>query len=238
MARIAPDGYDVLVHMLSDSAGTHINAGTAGSTGNFTDYGSPVFGCSGLLGDAMYSPGYYLVNARNGTGGANDVLVTPNVSLSGWVFMRRSTNSAAEIFNKQYFLNGWSAPFLTFGFQTHSASDQCDLYITIGGVLQTVLRTPTTYPLPISRWFHLGGTWDGTTVKFYINGNLSTSANYSGTIDYGTVGNRGQWYVGGIPGTTVNADSPTIVQDVRIANIVRPQSYFQNIYYNGMFVNG
>ena len=80
MARVAPDANDVLVHMLNDSAGTHINAGTAGTAGDFTDYGSPVFGCQGLLGDAMYSPSAYLVNARNGTGGANDVLVTPNVS--------------------------------------------------------------------------------------------------------------------------------------------------------------
>lgn len=237
MTRVAPDANDVLVHFLNDTAGTHVNAGTAGAAGNFVDYGSPIFGCPGPLGDAMYSPSYYLVNARNGSGGANDTLVTPNISLSGWVFMRRGTNSAAEIFNKQYFLNGWSNPFLTFGFQTHSANDgECDLYITLNGTLQFI-RTPTSYVIPIGRWSHIGGTWDGSTLKFYINGNLAVSSPFSGVIDYGTSG-RGQWYVGGIPGTSTNADSPCIVQDIRVANIARPQSYFQNIYFNGLYVNG
>ncbi len=239
MARIEPDGNDVLVHFMNDTAGTHINAGTAGSAGNFTDYGSPIFGATGPLGDAIYIPSSYLVNARNGSGGANNVLVTPHVSLSGWVLMRRATNYAAEIFNKQYFLNGWSSPFLTFGFQTHSSNDgQCDLYITLNGTLQTQVRTPAAFPMPIGKWCHIGGTWDGTTVRFYVNGSLSASSNFAGTIDYGTAGNRGQWYVGGIPGSGTNQDSPVIVQDIRVANIARPQSYFANIYYNGVSVNG
>jgi hypothetical protein len=239
MVRILPDGNDVMVLRLDESGPTRSNLGTLGSAGDWTDFGSPISDAQGLLGDAMYIPSAYLVNARNGSGGANDALITPNVSLSGWIFMRRGTNYPAEIFNKQYFLNAWSNPFLTFGFQTHTTSDgQCDLYITIGGVLQSVLRTPASYPIPIGRWSHIGGTWNGSTSKFYINGTLVTSANYSGTIDYGTVGNRGQWYVGGIPGSSANQDSPIIVQDVRIANIERPQSYFANIYYNGAFVNG
>jgi hypothetical protein len=239
MARVPPDANDVMVLMLNEAGPTRNNTGTLGSDANWTDYGVPVSGVQGLLGDAMYMPSSYLVNARNGSGGANDVLVTPTISLSGWVFMRRGTNYPAELFNKQYFLNGWSTPYLAFGFQTHTTSDgQCDLYITLNGTLQTQLRTPASYVIPIGRWTHIGGTWDGTTLRFYINGTLATSANYSGTISYGTAGNRGQWYVGGIPGVTTNQDPPIIVQDIRVANIVRPQSYFKDIYYNGMFVNG
>lgn len=241
MSRIEPDANDVLVIQLNESAGAtkHANTGTAGSSGDFTVYGSPISGVSGPLGNSIYIPSAYLVNARNGSGGGNDVLVTPNISLSGWVFVRRATNYPAEIFNKQYFLNGWSNPFLTFGFQTHSTSNgQCDLYITLNGTLQAAVRTPTSHVLPVGRWCHIGGTWDGSTVRFYINGTLSVSANFSGTIDYGTAGNRGQWYVGGIPGTTTNQDGPIIVQDIRVANIARPQSYFQDVYYNGMFTNG
>lgn len=237
MVRIAPDANDVLVHFLNDAAGTHVNAGTAGTSGNFVDYGSPIFGATGLLGDAMYSPSAYLVNARNGSGGANDTLITPNISLSGWILMRRGTTYPAEIFNKQYFLNGWSNPFLTFGFQTHTTNDgECDLYITLNGTLQFV-RTPASYVIPIGKWSHIGGTWDGATLKFYINGSLAISSPFSGVIDYGTSG-RGQWYVGGIPGTSTNQDPPIIVQDIRVANVARPQSYFANIYHAGVFSNG
>lgn len=239
MVRVAPDANDVLVLMLDESTSTKTNAGTAGASGNWTDYGSPISNCQGLLGGAMYIPSAYLVNSRNGCGGANDVLVTPSLSLSGWVFTRRWMNYPGELFNKQYFLNGWTNPFLTFGFQSNSNTDgQCDLYITLGGVLQSVVRAPTAFPLAQGKWNHIGGTWDGSTVRFYINGTLVQTGSFSGTIDYGTLGNRGQWYVGGIPGTTTNQDGCIIVQDIRVANVVRPQSYFANIYYNGMFVNG
>lgn len=246
MSRVLPDANDVLVYQLDEAGPTRINYGTAGASANWTDFGSPRSNCAGPMGfDAMYIPSAYLVNARNGSGGANDVVFSPNISLSGWINMRRYTNYSAEVFNKQYFANGWSTPFLTFGFQTVSSSDgQCDLYITTttgaqgAGTLQTQLRTPTPFVIPRGIWSHIGGTWDGTTMRFYLNGNLITSANYTGTIDFNTLGGRGQWYVGGIPGTTTNADSPIIVQDIRVANVVRPQSYFANIYYTGMFVNG
>lgn len=237
MARVLPDGNDVMVLQLNETGPTRVNTGTLGSSADWADYGLPISEAQGLLGDALYIPSTYLVNARNGTGGANDVIIAPNVSISGWILMRRATNYPAEIFNKQYFLDGWSSPFITFGFQTHSSNDgQCDLYVTTGGTLQ-LLRTPTSYTVPIGKWCHIGGTWDGTTLRFYINGSLATSANFTGSIDYGS-GASGKWYTGGIPGTGVNQDPPIIVQDIRVANVARPQSYFANIYYNGIFVNG
>jgi hypothetical protein len=239
MVRVLPDANDVLVFQLNESGPTRLNAGTAGAAGNWTDHGQPISNVQGLLGDAMYIPGTNLTSSADGSGGANDVLITPNISLSGWVFVRRYSSSYGELFNKQYFLNGWSAPYLTFGFQMVNSNDgQTDLYITIGGVLQTQLRTPISYVLPVGKWCHIGGTWNGTTMKFYLNGNLITSTNYTGAIDYGTVGNRGQWYVGNIPGGAANAAASAIVQDIRVANIERPQSYFANIFYQGMFVNG
>jgi hypothetical protein len=235
MPRIAPDGYDVLVLPLNDGPGTHVNYGAAGTGGNWTDYGSPISGAQGLLGDAIYIPGSILISSvRNGAGGANDVTASPNTSLSGWVFMRKYPSVAGEIFNKQYAANSWSPPYLTFGFQMHTTLDgQVDLYITIGGALQTVLRTPAGYILPVGRWSHIGGTWNGTTMKMYINGSLVTSSTPVGVIDFGTFGSRGKWYTGGIPGTSVNAESSIIVQDIRVANIERSQSYFADIYYNG-----
>lgn len=137
------------------------------------------------------------------------------------------------MFNKQYFANGWSNPFLTFGFQLDNTNDgRCQAYCTINGTLRSV-QTPVAYPIPVGRWSHIGSTWDGTTLTFYLNGILvaSTSA-FPGSIDYGS-SNRGQWYVGGIPGSTTNQEAPAIVQDIRLANVARPQSYFANIYYNG-----
>lgn len=245
MARVAPDANDVLVYLLNDGPTTFANTGTAGSSANWTLNGSATSGALGLYGQALYVAGTIVSSSADGAGGANNVVVTPVVSLSGWVFIKRYPSGFAELFNKQYFLNGWSTPFLTFGFQMVNSGDgQCDVYVatTAGaqgaGTLQAAVRTPTPYVLPLSRWTHIGGTWDGSNIKFYVNGALVASAVYSGTIDYNVLGNRGQWYVGAIPGTGTNQTGSAIFQDIRVANVVRPQSYFQNIYYQGMFVNG
>lgn len=247
MARVAPDGYDVFVLFFNDAAGTHTNTGTAGSLGNFVDYGSPVSGATGLYGDALYIPSAYLTSNHEGSGGANDILVTPTISMSGWVYVRRQTNFFAECWNKQYFLSGWSSPFLTFGMQMDSGNDGgWTWYITTGspgaGTLKSMSIANNTSNramlMTSGRWYHLGGTWDGTTLTLYLNGVLiGTSVPGGGAIDYGTAA-RGQWYTGSIPGSSTNQGGPFIIQDLRIANIVRPASYFANIWYKGMFVNG
>lgn len=242
MVRIAPDANDVLVYLLNDGPGSHANTGTAGASANWLEYGSPISGAQGLFGNALYVAGTPVTSNVDGAGGANDVLVTPNISLSGWVFIKRYSSSPLELFNKQYRVNAWSSPFLTFGFQmTNSSDGRCDLYVTLGsqgsGSLQSV-NSGTAYIIQQGRWSHIGGTWDGSTLRFYINGSLAASSAFSGTIDYNTLGSRGEWYCGGIPGTGVNQTGCAIFQDIRVANVVRPQSYFANIFFNGIFVNG
>jgi hypothetical protein len=240
MARVAPDGYDVLVYLLNDGPGTHVNTGTAGASANLTEYGTPISGAQGLFGNAMYIAGTPVTSSIDGAGGANNVTTGNAISLSGWVFLKRYSSNPLDLFYKQYFLNAWSNPFLTFGFQMVNSNDgQCDLYITQGnGVLQTQLRTPTAYILPLGKWIHLGGTFDGSTMKFYVNGNLITSGSYVGNIDFNSNSARGGWLIGGIEGSSTNQTACAIFQDIRMANVVRPQSYFANIYFNGIYANG
>lgn len=244
MPRIAPDSNDILVYTLHNGVGNYSypNAGTAGSNGNITSYGGVQNTGMGLLNmdktistgfNCPYIPGSYIsTNSHNGIGGGNEVIASSSVSLSGWIFLRRYTNFFAELFNKQYFVNGWSNPFLALGFQLDNSNNgSIQAYATISGTLRSI-QNPSMYPVPLGRWVHLGETWDGTTLRMYINGQLVASNTFSGTIDFGST-NRGQWYLGGIPGSTTIQEAPAYVQDIRFANIARPQSYFANIYYNG-----
>ena len=206
MVRVAPDGYDILVIGFNDGPTTYANTGTATSS-NWNEYGVPVAKVPGLIPvdgyfNSMYIPGTHISNVRNGAGGAVDIVPSQPISLSGWVFLRRPTNFFAEVFNKQYFANAWSSPFLSFGFQMQNTNDgSLELYATINGSLQVIRSNVNFFYLPIGRWAHIGGTYDGTTLRMYINGSLANSGNFSGTLSYAASGSRGQWYTGGIPGT-------------------------------------
>lgn len=233
MPRIPPDNNDVIVHFLNDSGPNHVNLGSGGALAPFNDYGNPISGVPGLIGSAYYLPGQAISPNHDGTGGGPDLLPTPEVSVSGWIFIKRYQGITGEIFHKQYFENGWSNPFTSIGIQLSSSNDgRWVVYVTTAGVLRS-LSISFNYILPQSRWIHVGVTWDGTNLRAYLNGTLvGSSVPGGGDIDYGSIP-RGLWYIGSVPGSsTVNGPS-MLVQDMRVANIARPQSYFANIYYNG-----
>jgi outer membrane protein assembly factor BamB len=53
------------------------------------------------------------------------------------------------------------------------------LYGTTGGWRNLDLSDP----LATGAWYYLAGTWDGTTMRFYINGNLEDTLGFTGNID-------------------------------------------------------
>ncbi len=62
--------------------------------------------------------------------------------------------------------------------------DKDNLHFTIGtGATWEQIEVASSNILP-NNWSHLLGTYDGSSLKFYINGNLVGSREYSGQIDY------------------------------------------------------
>ena len=82
---------------------------------------------------------------------------------------------------------------------------------TINGTLREVTSTTATVN---GTWYYITGTYDGTTLKIYTNGNLEASATYAGTInDYASNGYIARWI-----NTTVNLDGK--LDEVRQSNVV------------------
>ena len=77
------------------------------------------------------------------------------------------------------------------------------------------------------RWYFIAGTYDGSTIKVYLNGVLDGSASYSKPLRYGT---STHLYLGG-DGQNNNKYFDGLIQNARISNTVRnsfPYAVFAN----------
>jgi hypothetical protein len=79
-------------------------------------------------------------------------------------------------------------------------------------------------PLPLKQWAYVCGSFDGTTIKLYLDGELVASANYSGgygspTYDLG---------IGNAAADSHNVPFHGIIDEVRISRIVRSDAEIAN----------
>jgi hypothetical protein len=92
------------------------------------------------------------------------------------------------------------------------------------GVLLTSSAEPLAYgtaQLTTNTWTHLAMTYDGTTVKMYVNGTLATSTTQNGTITTST----NALQIGG--DTTYGQYFKGLIDEVRVYNIALTQAQIQ-----------
>jgi murein DD-endopeptidase MepM/ murein hydrolase activator NlpD len=71
--------------------------------------------------------------------------------------------------------------------------------------------------LQTNKWYHVAGTYDGSTIRVYINGTLDSSASYNTPLRYGS---STALYLGW-NGRDTSAHFPGHIQNVRVSNIAR-----------------
>jgi hypothetical protein len=88
----------------------------------------------------------------------------------------------------------------------------------------------TTDTVSANQWYHLAGTYDGTTLKTYINGELKATTTDAGTISTTTdilrIGSRTDgWESGFVKG---------YIDDVVIFNRAATVAELKEVYYSGL----
>jgi hypothetical protein len=249
--RIAPDDNDIVVWRLDEAGAPFVNSSTSPSapshaisdlstlSGTILLQQPSLFAASGANSCIMFT-GANSSSPRNFISGANSVMPQAPVSFSCWVYLRayNTTGFTQHLWVKQTNTGNWSSTFASVELQNRTyagQSQQWDLFVlpTSGGT--PLVSAESTVPL--HAWTHTAVTWDGTTQIAYINGNVVATATSTGPINYGST--PGPWFFGAIPSGSGNPEEPVVsICDFRIANIVRPQSYFQNIYRNGVLSPG
>lgn len=252
--RIEPDNNDIVVWRLDEATAPFVNSSTSGSAPShavsdlntlsgtvFTQQPTP-FSASGpgtgiqLLGNNSSSP-------RNFIGGANDFLPQPPITISFWYYQRTydSTGFTQHGLDKQTTTGVWSGVtfnsiFVAQNRRYVSLASQFDFgFVTNSSGAGGNAIAVQDVTVPLNTWSYIGVTYDGTTLLSYINGNNVGSATASPTGNIYYSGTPGPWFIGAIPSGSGNPEEGQFgMCDVRVANVVRNQAYFQNIYQNAI----
>ncbi len=228
--RYPIDSNDVLVWTL-DEASSFANSGSATGISNLSILGTVNTQRLGLFGNCAEFPSLIGQNSIHGASTYGSAIGN-NITISCWFNPENVSGSGSST---QYFVfkgynTAWSGAFgLGIGISFNNNTIGYDL--PIGGT--DVGQNLTGPKLANGVWYHVGMTYDGSFVKIYLNGDLVFSTAQTGNIDWGL--NNQDWAIGNnhIPAT---ANRPFVgkIDDVRIANIARPASYFQSVYQLGI----
>lgn len=242
--RVEPDNNDIVVWKLDDASAPFINSSTSTSAPSHIVSDLATLSGSGVGAPKLQQPSPFAPYGNNSavlfTGdnassprnyilGATGVEPQPPVTFSCWLYLRVYANGFTQhYFAKQHTANTWSGVFAQVELQNRTYAGQSnafDLFVvpTSGGAI--VLDAANSIPLNI--WCHVGLVYDGSFVYGYLNGDLVGQATATGSINYG---NHGPWFFGGPLGSGSVEEGAYSICDFRIANVARPQSYFQNIY--------
>jgi hypothetical protein len=258
--RIAPDNNDIVVWRLDEAAAPFVNSSTSssspGSSANLTVLsGSPLlqqpspFAASGTNSSVQFT-GNDSGSPRNTINGAVTFLPQPPLTVSMWVMIRNydTTGFTQHGLAKQTTLNTWSGTsFSSINLAQNERYNGSGIANTSKFDFSVVTSSSNTggnansvpdQTITLYQWHHVGLTYDGTTVLGYINGNNISTATASPTGNIFYAGSPGPWFIGAIPTASGNPEESNMsFCDIRFANVIRPQSYFQNIYTNGALNN-
>ena len=227
--RTLIDSSDALVYdMVSATTGSLPNSGSAAG-GDLTGTGTPLIK-TGLLSTCIDTGA---ISAKNLYSGAAGVAESSSISVSMWV-KPKSVGSLTRWFTKEYRNdNTWSAPFWSITIESSSATNLL-VGVTVGGTNYS--RTISNFNHGLGSWHHVGLTYDPSTGDLYAYHDGQqwgpTNVPGGGVIDYGT---SGTWVVGGVRTTGAPAEHAAAqFEDVRIANVVRPASWFEDVWRRGL----
>lgn len=259
MPRLTPDIFDQLVWPLTETSGPYRNVGQTSPNDSSTDLtvtntvirtGTGLFDgyCAQFPSTSNFPVGSSAT--RNYAAGAKNILIAPPITVSCWVYLRNYTTAQVQnIVGKEYrdsdLTSSWATPFYAISIDVLTSNGGGDWFISVATSASTrVTQTITDYPIPQGVWSHIGVTHDGTAIRAFLNGcqcvyysgSTQLDSTASGTISYSDGSNGfGHWKVGAITntGSTTKQEPIALIQDVRVANVARPLSYFKRVYAAG-----
>lgn len=147
-------------------------------------------------------------------------------SISCWIKIRTFTDTGT-IIQKKYANDGaWAAPFISVGMEVNGATGLITGYVSVAGVIH---GCGSITLIPVNVWTLVACTYDGSNLRFYVNGVLTNTVAQTGAIDWGS---HGVWQVGE-NSYQVTAD-PKVLDGLflnpRAETVVRTAAYYLSVY--------
>jgi hypothetical protein len=158
-------------------ASYNFNAGTgttlvdrSGNNNNGTLKNGPIWTISGKYGSALAFDG---VNDKVVVPDSNSLDLTTKLTLEAWVYPTGAMSSWDTILMKEQ-----PPSNLLYVLYANGDSNVPNGWLWLGSE-QGILGTST---LPLNTWSHLALTYDGATLRFYVNGQLVQSRAQTGSL--------------------------------------------------------
>lgn len=174
---------------------------------------------NGVDGVALHASYAYTLNPdwNVACGRAGDLMPTSAVSVACWVQSTAAQSSFGGIIKGPQ--DGPNGGYIL----VIDSAEKIRFYIDQNGAGSWAYASGNA-ALTEDTWYHLVGTWDGTTVKLYVNNVLQTTTGSASVISYGTVDSDAhmRWY------TAKNMIG--ILDEARIHNIALTTNQISELY--------
>lgn len=203
----------------------------SGSGNTATLVSTPAFGL-GKIGQAFDLDG----TSRYATvpSGLNSLITGNEISISAWVYPKSTMSCDTAIMTQQY-TSGNYLRFALIGGQNDFGGGSCgsggNQSIGAGFYDSGWYGVTSSATLPLNKWTHVVGTFDGSNFRIYLNGVLDNTSAHSGSLpNNGSAWNIGKrWDTNGTGDLWFNGK----IDDVRVYNRALTVADAKQLYYLG-----
>ena len=194
--------------------------------------GNIVTNTEGGYGGTIHGPSWGIGKEGGGLAfdGTNDYIELNNISISGkkltlsaFVLFDGDITNNPRIISKAKYLDkqNWSLAFhtesnTTGGFEFNLNTDETN-YTTI---------TQPTFTPELNKWYHVAGTYDGSNMKLYVDGQLIKTTPKLGY----TISDDNKAWIGGNPSAATDSPWKGAIDEVRVYSKVLSQTEIQDLF--------